>query len=386
MLTLYDTRRRRVVPFRSRSSLTTIYVCGVTPYDTTHLGHARTFLVFDVLVRLLEARGRRVRYAQNITDVDESILQRAKRDHVDWRKLGRREESKFLADMRALGWRAPDEMPHATREIASMLRIAAQLERRGHTYVPEGGGLYFDTSTFPRFGEMSHLSPASMKRINTAQDDAALDAPKRRSPLDFALWRAVRDGPTWPSPYGRGRPGWHLECSAMSEEYLGLPIDIHGGGSDLVYPHHECETAQSEAAHGVTYVRHWMHTAPVRLKGKKMSKSLGNMVFVRDALASTTPQALRLYLLDLHYRRAFDHNEPLLAAARRRSDALVRSLGSGRVGPLANDAATRQVLAALDDDLDTRTAIRRLERSARTAREHAKASLRYVARHVLGVA
>jgi L-cysteine:1D-myo-inositol 2-amino-2-deoxy-alpha-D-glucopyranoside ligase len=385
VLTLYDSRRRRAVPFRPRSSIVTVYVCGVTPYDTTHLGHARTFLIFDVLVRLLEARGRRVRYAQNVTDIDESILQRAARDRIDWRKLGRREERAFRDDMRALGWRAPDEMPHATREIASMLSIARLLERRGHAYRAEGGGLYFDTSTFPRFGEVSHLSTARMRAVNATQDDAALDEPKRRSPLDFALWRSVPDGPTWPSPFGRGRPGWHLECSAMSEEYLGLPIDIHGGGSDLVYPHHECETAQSEAAHGVKFVRHWVHAAPVRLNGTKMSKSLGNMVFVRDALASTTPQALRLYLFDGHYRRPFDHDERRLGTARERAARLAAALGTGAVGPLGRDAMTLAVLGALDDDLDTAGAIRALERGVRRAPAAALPSLRFIARRILGV-
>jgi L-cysteine:1D-myo-inositol 2-amino-2-deoxy-alpha-D-glucopyranoside ligase len=385
VLTLYDTRRRGIVPFRPRASEVTMYVCGVTPYDTTHLGHARTFLVFDVIARLLEARGKRVKYAQNVTDVDESILQRAARDRVDWRALGQREERRFLADMRALGWRRPDVMPHATREIAAMLRLAERLERRGHAYRPAGGGLYFDVSTFPRFGEISHVSAAKMRAINATQDDAALDAPKRRDPLDFALWRAVDTGPTWPSRFGRGRPGWHLECSAMSERYLGLPIDIHGGGSDLIYPHHECETAQSESAHSVAFVRHWVHVASVRLGAEKMSKSLGNMVFVRTALETTTPQALRLYLFDVHYRRPFDHDEVRLQKARERSAALMNALGRGADGPLGRDAATRTVLAALDDDLDTPRAIRALEREARHAPENAKPSLRFLARRVLGV-
>jgi len=380
VLTLYDTRRRAVVPFRPRSRTVTVYVCGVTPYDTTHLGHARTFLIFDVLVRLLEARGTRVRYAQNVTDIDESILQRAVRDGLDWRALGRREERKFLEDMRALRWRKPDAMPHATRELATMRQLAVLLERRGHAYRPEGGGLYFDVATFPRFGEVSHLSPARMRKINASQDDAALDRPKRRAPLDFALWRSVPDGPTWPSPFGRGRPGWHLECSAMSEQYLGLPIDIHGGGSDLAYPHHECETAQSEAAHGVKFVRHWMHAAPVRLRGVKMSKSLGNMVFVRDALRSTSREALRLYLLDGHYRRAFEHDDTRLARARERADRLASALGRGPVGPLRRDDVSRSVLAALDDDLDTQRALRTLERHAAP-----DASLRLIARDILGV-
>lgn len=384
MLTLYDTRRRRVVPFRPRSKRVTMYVCGVTPYDTTHLGHARTFLTFDLVARLLEARGLTVKYAQNVTDIDESILQRAARDGVDWRELGRREERKYLEDMRALGWRRPDVIPHATREIPAMLRLARRLEAGGHAYRPVGGGLYYDVSTFPRFGEVSHLSPAKMRKINASQDDAALDAPKRRAPLDFALWRAVASGPTWPSPFGDGRPGWHLECSAMSARYLGLPIDIHGGGTDLLYPHHECETAQSEAVDGAPFVRHWLHAAPVRMDGEKMSKSLGNMIFVRDALKTTTPQALRLYLFDGHYRRPFDHDEARLERARARARKLEATLGRGRLGPLGRDAATRAVLAALDDDLDTPRAIRALER-ARPVNDDARASLRTIAKRVLGI-
>src|SRR5207249_1175865 len=238
------------------------------------------------------------------------------------------------------------------------------------------GGLYFDVSTFPRFGEISHVSAAKMRRVNATQDDAPLDVPNRRAPLDFALWRAVTRGPTWPSRYGAGRPGWHLECSAMSERYLGLPIDIHGGGHDLVYPHHECETAQSESAHDVAFVRHWVHVATVALGGKKMSKSLGNMIFVRDALKTTTAQALRLYLFDLHYRRPFDHDESRLARARTRAAALAASLGRGAVGPLGRDAATRAVMAALEADLDAPRAIRALEGAAKTAPASAKPSLR----------
>ena len=383
MLTLYDTRRRAVVPFRPRSKTVTLYVCGVTPYDTTHLGHARTFLVFDVLVRLLEARGMRVRYAQNVTDIDESILQRADRDGVDWRALGRREERKFLEDMRRLGWRRPDAMPHATRELADMRTLIARLLRKRDAYRLDGS-VYFDVARDRRYGELSRLSSSRMRRILAAQDDAALDDPRRRDPIDFALWRKVPSGPTWPSPWGRGRPGWHLECSAMALRHLGPQIDIHGGGSDLIYPHHENEIAQSESASGKRpFVGWWVHPAPVRLGGTKMSKSLGNMVFVRDALTVTTPQALRLYLLDAHYRRPFDHDEDALARARERADRLTRDLGRGRVGPLASNRATRAVLEALDDDLDTKRAIRVLERAA--ARADDKVSLRLIARKILGV-
>ena len=385
MLRLYDTRRRAVVPFRPRSVPITLYVCGVTPYDTTHLGHARTFLVFDVLVRHVEARGRTVRDAQNITDIDESILQRAARDGVSWRDLGRREERAFLADMRRLGWRRPDVMPHATRELPAMRLMIDSLLTKGRAYEIEGG-VYFDTSGAAHYGELSRLSKARMGRILAAQDDAALDDPQRREPIDFALWRRVPSGPTWPSRYGRGRPGWHIECSAMSLRHLGPRIDIHGGGSDLVYPHHENEIAQSEGATGKRpFVGWWMHTGAVRLQAEKMSKSLGNMIFVRTALETTTRPALRLYLLDRHYRRPFDHDEAELVRAVERAAALAESLGGGPIGPLRRDGASREVLAALDDDLDTRTAIRVLERRARSARADAKPSLRYLARSVLGI-
>jgi L-cysteine:1D-myo-inositol 2-amino-2-deoxy-alpha-D-glucopyranoside ligase len=385
VLRLYDTRRRAVVPFRPRSVPITLYVCGVTPYDTTHLGHARTFLIFDVLVRHLEARGTAVRYAQNVTDVDESILQRAARDGVSWRDLGRREERAFLADMRRLGWRKPDVMPHATRELAAMRLMIESLLRRGCAYeIP--GGVYFDTSRARHYGELSRFPVPRMRRILAAQDDAALDDPERRHPIDFALWRRVTSGPTWPSPFGRGRPGWHIECSAMSLRHLGPRIDIHGGGSDLVYPHHENEIAQSECATGERpFVGLWMHTGPVRLEAEKMSKSLGNMIFVRTALETTTRQALRLYLLDRHYRRPFDHDEADLVRAGERAAALAESLAGRPVGPLGHDRASRDVLAALDDDLDTRTAIRVLERGALGARTDAKPSLRYLARSVLGI-
>ena len=387
MLWLYDTRRRGTFAFQPRERTATIYVCGVTPYDTTHLGHARTFLIFDVLARLLEVRGRRVRYAQNVTDIDESILQRAARDRLSWRSLGRREERAFLEDMRRLGWRKPDAIPHATREIPGMIKLAERLKKQGHAYeLP--GGLYFDLSTFPRFGQLSRFSKERMRRILVSQDDARLDDPDRRSPLDFALWRRVKDGPTWPSPFGRGRPGWHLECSAMSDRHLGFPIDIHGGGSDLIYPHHECETAQSESAHGMKtrFVGHWVHVGQMRLGGAKMSKSDGNMVFVRDVLKKTSPQALRLYLLDVHYRRPFDHDRERLARAEKRADALVKSLGRGRLGPIERDSSTQEVLAALDDDLHAERAIRALERhSHRDLAPDSMASLRTIARKVLGI-
>jgi L-cysteine:1D-myo-inositol 2-amino-2-deoxy-alpha-D-glucopyranoside ligase len=362
-----------------------MYVCGVTPYDTTHLGHARTFLVFDVLARLLELRGVRVRYVQNVTDIDESILERAASEGVDWRDLGRREERAFLDDMRRLRWRRPDRMPHAAREITAIKSLTERLVRRGHAY-RMNGGVYFSVARDRHYGELSRLPSGRMRTLLARQDDARLDDPRRHDPLDFALWRAVPGGPTWPSRFGRGRPGWHVECSAMSLRHLGDQLDVHGGGSDLIYPHHENERAQSEAATGKRpFARFWVHVGPVRLHGKKMSKSDGNMVFVRDALRTASPEALRLYLLDVHYRRPFDHDETRLAQAERRTTALDRTLGRGRLGPLTRDRATRAVVAALDDDLHTERAIRVLERAASGAGDRERASLRTIAHRVLGI-
>lgn len=386
MLRLYDTRRRRVLRFRPRQRRVTVYVCGVTPYDTTHLGHARTFVLFDVLARLLRSRGHEIRYAQNVTDIDESILQRAARDGIGWQELGEREERAFLEDMRRLRWQKPDVLPHATREIAGMRRMIAALLRRGAAYQLDGS-VYFAVGKARAYGELSRLAPARMRRILASQDDAALDDPRRADPLDFALWRHVPSGPTWESPWGSGRPGWHIECSAMAQRHLGERIDIHGGGADLLYPHHENEIAQSEAATGERpFVSYWVHVAPVRLNAAKMSKSDGNMVFVRDALKRATPEALRLYLLSVHYRRPLDHDETELARAQERASALRQGLGRGPIGPIGRDAASRAVSAALDDDLDTPRAIRALERGAHTAKdERPRASLRALAREILGI-
>ena len=362
-----------------------MYVCGVTPYDTTHLGHARTFLTFDLIARLLEATGHRVRYVQNVTDIDESILQRAARDNESWRELGRRETRAYVADMRRLGWRRPDVIAYATRELPAMFALLRLLERRGAAYrLPRG--MYFPVASDPRYGELSRLSPLAMRRTLAGQDDAKLEDPGRRDPRDFALWRFVDGGPSWPSPWGRGRPGWHLECSAMIRRHLGDRIDIHGGGADLIYPHHENEIAQSETATGERpFAWTWTHVAAMELGGKKMSKSDGNMIFVRDALQVTEPRALRLYLLERHYRRRFDHDEAALDRARLRVRALAAAFGRGPVGPLGRDPETRAALAALEDDLDVGRAVRIVERAAPRADAAGRASLRAVAR-VIGIA
>ena len=362
-----------------------MYVCGVTPYDTTHLGHARTFLTFDVIARLLEATGHPVRYVQNVTDIDESILQRAARDGLDWRELGKREERAFLADMKRLGWRRPDVISHATRELPAMFELVRKLERRQATYaLPRG--LYFPVASHARYGELSRLSPAAMTRTLARQDDAMLEDPGRRDARDFALWRFTADGPTWPSPWGRGRPGWHLECSAMIRHHLGDQIDIHGGGADLVYPHHEDEIAQSETATGRRpFARTWVHVAAMELGGKKMSKSDGNMVFVGETLEVTEPRALRLYLLERHYRKRFDHDEALLDRARLRTKVLRAAFGRGPVRPIGRDRFSRGALTALENDLDVARAIRIIESSVSRVDAKTRASLHAIAR-IIGIA
>ncbi len=385
MLRLYDTRRRGIHPVSVRGRAVSMYVCGVTPYDTTHLGHARTFLTFDLIARLLEATGHRVRYVQNVTDIDESILQRATRDGVGWRELGTREERAYLADMKRLGWRRPDVICHATRELPAMFELISALERRRAAYVLPRG-VYFPVAAQPAYGELSRFSPAKMKRILAGQDDAALEDAGRRDSRDFALWRFVSDGPTWPSPWGRGRPGWHLECSAMIRHHLGEQIDIHGGGADLIYPHHENEIAQSEtASRKRPFAKTWTHVAAMELGGRKMSKSDGNMIFVRDALKTTDPHALRMYLLGRHYRKPFDHDEVLLDRARLRHRALADALGRGKVGPISHDPESRAALAALENDLDVTRALKIIERAAPRADASGRASLRAIGR-ILGIA
>jgi L-cysteine:1D-myo-inositol 2-amino-2-deoxy-alpha-D-glucopyranoside ligase len=384
VLRLYDTRTREIHAVRPRLRALAMYVCGVTPYDTTHLGHARTFLTFDLIARLLEATGHPVRYVQNVTDIDESILQRAARDKVNWRELGKREERSYLVDMRRLGWRRPDVLPHATRELPAMFALIRALERRDAAYVLPRG-VYFPVAAHRHYGELSRLPASVMRQILSRQDDAALEDPGRRDARDFALWRFVDEGPTWPSPWGRGRPGWHLECSAMIKHHLGDQVDIHGGGADLIYPHHENEIAQSETVTRKRLARTWAHVAPMQLNGKKMSKSDGNMIFVHDALKTTDPRALRLYLLERHYRKPFDHDEALLDRARLRQKALAATLGRGTIGPIGRDADSRAALAALEDDLDVATALKVIERSAPGVDPSTRASLRAVAR-IIGVA
>jgi L-cysteine:1D-myo-inositol 2-amino-2-deoxy-alpha-D-glucopyranoside ligase len=363
-LHLYDTLTGSVRPFVPASDPIRLYVCGVTPYDTTHLGHAFTFVAFDVLIRYLHYLGHQVRYIQNVTDIDDPLFERARQTGVSYQDLATDQTERYLADMQGLNVIPADVYPRASGEIAEMIALIEQLIARGHAYAVDGH-VYFSIATDPTYGELSKLGREGM--IELARERGGNpDDPLRRDPLDFLLWRAGEDEePVTPSPWGDGLPGWHLECSAMSLKYLGEPIDIHGGGVDLIFPHHESEIAQSEGATSVRpFVRHWMHTGMVYMGGEKMSKSLGNMVFVRDLLRSHGPNALRLYLAGHHYRTTLHWDEGRLNEATQLADRLELAAsipsGDGELA-IAVDDYRQRFLARLNDDLDTPGAIELLD-------------------------
>ena len=270
---LYDTARRQVVPFEP-GPLVTLYSCGITPYDSAHLGHAQVYLTFDILQRRLRDLGHETRCVRNVTDVDDDILRKARELGVHYLDLAAEEISRFDADMAALGLIPAWSEPRATSAIAEILTLVGSVLDSGHAY-RAGGAVYFDVTTFDRFGSVSHFDPPTMLAM-AAEHGGNPDDPNKRHPLDFVLWQpSLPDEPSWESRWGPGRPGWHIECSALALRELGETLDVHGGGRDLVFPHHECETAQSESVTGRPFVRHWLHVGLVGLDGTKMSKSLG---------------------------------------------------------------------------------------------------------------
>jgi len=349
---LHDTVRDEVVPFEPGPEVS-MYVCGITPYDATHLGHAFTYLTFDLVIRRLEDLGHSVRMVRNVTDVDDSILPKARELKVDYRSLAAVEMAHFDADMEALNMRPASVEPWATLSIEPMLDLIQRLSDAGHTYTVDGT-TFFDVSTDDDFGSLSGYDEDTMLSL-AAERGGHPDDPRHRNPLDFVLWQpSANDEPAWNSPFGPGRPGWHIECSAMAMDNLSDTIDLHGGGDDLVFPHHECEEAQSRCATGEPLARHWMHVGMVAYEGTKMSKSLGNLVFVRNLRRMHDPRAIRLALMAHHYRDGFEWFDYNIDDAITRLDRLVAAARRAK-GP--NPAPTlAAVRAALDDDLDTATA------------------------------
>ncbi len=329
-----------------------MYTCGITPYDSAHLGHAATYLAYDVLQRRLIDLGHHVKCVRNVTDVDDDILRKARQLGVHYLDLAAEEMALFDSDMRALGLLPVYSEPRATSAIPDILGFIGMVLANGHAY-ESGGAVYFDVSSFADFGQVSHLERDEMLSL-AAERGGNPDDPMKQDPLDFVLWQpSLPDEPAWESLWGRGRPGWHIECSALALRELGETIDIHGGGSDLIFPHHECEAAQSESATGSRFVKHWVHAGMVCLDGVKMSKSLGNLVFVRDLLASHEPAAIRLAIIGHHYRSSWEWTDKAMAAA---DERLARWLANGDgEGPLET------VRACLDDDLDTPGAIEAID-------------------------
>jgi L-cysteine:1D-myo-inositol 2-amino-2-deoxy-alpha-D-glucopyranoside ligase len=354
---LFDTPQREVVPF-TPGQVVDIYVCGITPYDATHLGHANTYLTYDLLIRRLEDLGHTVRMVRNITDVDDSILPKARSLGVDYLELAAAETARFHRDMEALDTRPPVAEPKATESIGEIIAIIRKLDSQGHTYTVEGT-TYFAVRTHPTFGSLSGYSRAEM--IDLARERGGHpDDSRQRDPLDFILWQpSLADEPSWDSPWGPGRPGWHIECTAMSFATLGSTIDLHGGGGDLVFPHHECEIAQSESAHGGPFVRHWMHCGLVAYQGTKMSKSLGNLVFVSELLKVADPRAIRLALMAHHYRESWEWFDDHIDDGNAVLATLHAAAQRENRGPDPQPYAA-EVRAALDDDLDAPRARRAL--------------------------
>jgi len=358
---LYNTLTRRPELLTSDDGLFRMYICGITPYDTTHLGHAFTFTCFDVLVRTLEFLGYRTLTVQNVTDVDDDILRQARKLVIPWQALVAEETRKYQDDMRALNVRPPDHFPFASEMIDEIQQMVAGLLAEGAAY-EAGGSVYYAVRRDPAFGVLAKQPYPELLAIANERGNYP-DDPHKRDPLDFVLWQAAQPGePTWDSPWGPGRPGWHIECSAMNLRFLGPLVDIHSGGTDLIFPHHDCEIVQSEHYTGQRpFVRYWFHVEMVRLGGEKMSKSLGNMIFVRDLLARTSGAAIRLYLLTHHYRDAWsadDADAGLAAAEQRLARWQAASLATGENDTLLDGVARlAEFRAALEDDLDTPRAL-----------------------------
>jgi cysteinyl-tRNA synthetase len=352
-----------------------MYVCGVTVYDVSHVGHARSALVFDVIRRYLVHRGYRVRFVRNFTDVDDKIIRRAAAEGVEAREVSERYVDAFRQDMAALGVLPGDVEPKATEHIPQMVRLIERLVQGGFAYVVDGD-VYFEVRRFPPYGRLSG------KNLDDLLAGARVDVDERkRDPRDFALWKSAKPGePSWESPWGPGRPGWHIECSAMSMAYLGESFDIHGGGEDLVFPHHECEIAQAEAATGKPFARYWLHNAFVNLGAEKMSKSLGNILTIRDLVGRHDADALRLYLLGTHYRHPLEFTEERVREAARGLERFRRLVldarllspepgaGGGSDGEAIGELRAR-FESAMDDDFNTPQAVAVLFDLARLLQE-----------------
>jgi cysteinyl-tRNA synthetase len=392
---VFNTLSGQKEEFQPQGDEVRMYVCGVTPYDDSHIGHAMSYIVFDAIRRYLQFRGYRVKYVQNITDIDDKIIDRANQLGIPTHELAGKYTESFFQDMDALNIGRVDIYPRATEEIPKITEVIQDLIDRGHAY-PAGGSVYFRVRSVPDYGKLAHRSLESMMagaRIEAGEE--------KEHPMDFVLWKAAKPGePSWDSPWGKGRPGWHIECSAMSLKYLGETLDIHGGGQDLIFPHHENEIAQSESFTGIKpFVRYWLHNGLLQLGEEKMSKSLGNLITIKEALDKYSADAIRIFVLSSHYRSPLTYSEEALEAAERGAERLLRVISrndptAGIGEALDAELYQKQFIEAMDDDFNAPQAIGILFDLARVINHAGDSGLSFVkaqrvlfqlARDVLGL-
>ncbi|MEA1065748.1 cysteine--tRNA ligase [Erwinia sp. HR93] len=352
MLKIYNTLSRQKEAFKPiHAGEVGIYVCGITVYDLCHIGHGRTFVAFDVVTRYLRYLGYRVNYVRNITDIDDKIIKRANANGEAFTALVDRMIAEMHADFDALNILRPDSEPRATQHIPDIIALVERLLARGHAYVAENGDVMFSVPTDPQYGKLSRQD------LEQLQAGARVEvAEVKRNPMDFVLWKMSKPGePSWPSPWGEGRPGWHIECSAMNCKQLGTHFDIHGGGSDLMFPHHENEIAQSTCAHDGEYVNYWMHSGMVMVDREKMSKSLGNFFTVRDVLKHYDAETVRYFLMSGHYRSQLNYSEENLKQARSALERLYTALRGTDVNAAAagGESFEARFTEAMNDDFNT---------------------------------
>jgi len=356
---IYNTLSGQKEEFQPLGETVKMYVCGVTPYDHSHLGHAMSAVLFDVIRRYLLFRQYKVKFVKNITDIDDKIITRANQRGITPAELSGQFSASYLEDMQALNVLPPDISPRATEEVPKIIEVIQGLEEKGFAYRTPDGSVYFRVTRDPHYGQLSHRTLDMMlagARIEIGE--------QKEHPMDFALWKASKPGePFWDSPWGRGRPGWHIECTAMSMKYLGEQIDIHGGGQDLIFPHHENEIAQSESFTGKhPFVKYWMHNGFLQIGEEKMSKSLGNFLTIKDVLAKHGPDATRIFILGSHYRSPLSYTEEGLEGAQKAAERLARAVNresapASSASKLDTAEYRRQFTEAMDDDFNTAKAL-----------------------------
>ncbi len=355
MLQIFNTLTREKSPFQPlQAGKVGMYVCGVTVYDYCHIGHARTYVAFDVIARYLRFSGYDVTVVRNITDIDDKIIRRANERGLGFQSVVDEFVTAMHEDFAALGIARPDVEPRATTTIAEIIAMNETLIARGMAYATADGDVYYRVNRFAGYGKLSGQS------IDDLQAGARVEVGEQKEdPLDFALWKSAKPGePSWDSPWGQGRPGWHIECSAMSKKCLGAHFDIHGGGSDLQFPHHENEIAQSEGANGCHYVNYWLHTGMVQVDAVKMSKSLGNFFTIREVLKEYSPEVVRMFLLSGHYRSQLNYSQDNLDSAKGALERFYTALrGLPRVYSLAGETFEQRFRAAMDDDFNVPEAL-----------------------------